>query len=409
MKWVLACLPLLACQAQPTIPPELSLLARIKTRMAETLGHLPNYTCTQTTERSQKRPAARAFDVLDNVRLEVALVGGKELFGWPGANRIDEAELGDLIGGTFGNGNFALLARSVFLTTGPTFAYAGESEQSGPRAVRFNFRVPLLYSGYHLKVTEREAVVGYHGSFWADPETLDLLRLEVFADDIPPRLGLAASSTATNYKRARIGASEFVLPESSDLILTELNGIEHRNRTRFHDCRQYSGESVLTFADPSPREPALVQKDRGRIELPDDLVSEFSLITPIDSQTSAVGDAVQARLYRAIKVDGRVTAPKSALLNGRITRLQKAGHYYVISIALASLDAGDDYAELSGRDNQLSPLLLRPSPSYAMSRTQFADTLRQEMSKGSMVFETNRLVLKPGFPLVLRSRLLKSE
>jgi len=36
--------------------------------------------------------------VLETVRLEVAMVEGRELYGWPGSNRIGEANLDRLIG-----------------------------------------------------------------------------------------------------------------------------------------------------------------------------------------------------------------------------------------------------------------------------------------------------------------------
>src|SRR5947209_13623252 len=84
MRWLLFFLVLLVARAQQDLSPELLLLARIKVKMAENLDHLPNYTCEQTIERSRRRAPSRKFELLDTVRLEVALVEGKELYGWPG-------------------------------------------------------------------------------------------------------------------------------------------------------------------------------------------------------------------------------------------------------------------------------------------------------------------------------------
>src|SRR5437764_679954 len=97
MRWLLLCLVLPACQAEQDLSPELLLLAKIKVKMAENLGRLPNYTCQQTIERSRRRPPGRKFEMLDTVRLEVALVEGKELYGWPGADRIAESEIANLV------------------------------------------------------------------------------------------------------------------------------------------------------------------------------------------------------------------------------------------------------------------------------------------------------------------------
>src|SRR5579864_4252649 len=184
-------------------------LPKIQATMIENLSRLPNYTCAQTTVRSVRRGVNRPFEPIDTLRLEVALVEGKELFGWPGSNRIMEADLTKLIGsgGALGNGNFALLAKGVFLSRSTAFTFKGETVRDGQRALQFDYKVPQPASGYHLKVDRNEAVVGYHGSFWANSETLDLTRLEIYADDIPADLGLAAVSDAMDYARVRIGDS----------------------------------------------------------------------------------------------------------------------------------------------------------------------------------------------------------
>src|SRR5712692_11400472 len=176
MRLWLAAAAALLCQAQE-LPPELLLLAKIKVKMADNLERLPNYTCAQTIERSRRPAPTRRFELVDTIRLEVGYIEGKELFGWPGAGKIDESEITKLVGGgTIGNGDFALLAKSL-LTQSVMFTYGGDTELGGRRAIRYDFRVPLLSSGYRLRVPPKEAFVGYHGSFWAEPGTLDLVRL----------------------------------------------------------------------------------------------------------------------------------------------------------------------------------------------------------------------------------------
>ena len=106
---------LAAPQPDPGVAPEV-LLARIRLRMKDNLERLPNYTCRQTIERSQRLSSSRRFRLVDAIRLEVALVGGKELFAWPGETSFQDREISQLVsGGAIGNGDFALHARSVFL------------------------------------------------------------------------------------------------------------------------------------------------------------------------------------------------------------------------------------------------------------------------------------------------------
>ena len=240
---------------QPAVPSrdqssQRPLLSQIKAKMADNLSRLPNYTCLQTIERSHRDARKKRFERQDLVRLEVALVGGRELFAWPGAQRIDETDLGKLLQtGVFGNGNFGVFARAIFLTDTAEFEYAGETQFDARRAVRFRYRVNPGASDYRIRVNRQEAAVGYRGDFWVDAQTLDLIRLEVIADKVPPLLNLDFANNAINYARTRIGGVDFLLPQTSEVVMQELNGNENRNRTSFGQCRQFTGESVLSFGD----------------------------------------------------------------------------------------------------------------------------------------------------------------
>ncbi|MGH9665170.1 MAG: hypothetical protein ACRD9L_12160, partial [Bryobacteraceae bacterium] len=310
--------------ADPALWPQLLQLSRIKRRMAGNLQHEPDYTCVETIERSQRLKPSRRFELLDVLRLEVALVSGTEMFAWPGAGKFEYGDPRKFIGsGAIGNGYFALHARAVFLSSAPLFTYGGEEQLAGRRAVRYDYRIALLSSGYHLKSAGKDVAVAYHGSFWADAETLDVLRLTVDADDIPVALNLARADTLIDYQRMKIGESGFLLPVVSDLVLTDFAGNDNRNRMRFTSCRQYTGGSVLSFADPPPDTPQPAAASGPReIRLPRGLWIETTLERKIDSRRAAVGDHVDAIVSRSIKRHGHVVIPKGARLAGRLTRLQ---------------------------------------------------------------------------------------
>lgn len=319
--------------AQSGLSPEVLLLARIKVHMEQSLKRLPNYTCVETVERSRRRAPARKFELVDALRLEVAMIGRKELYSWYGENQFQERDLIDMVGGgAIGNGDFALHAYSVFLSSAPSYTYAGEHMLEDRKAIRFEYRVPLLSSGYRIRVPPREARVAYRGSFWVDARTLDVLRLEVIADEIPEELGLREARTTIEYARIPIGEQEFLLPRRSELLMTDLAGNESRNRVEFSQCRQFTGESHLSFGDPPPDvEPP--EREVREIELPGGLGLELRLETPVDSQTSFVGDPLRAVVARQVKKGGRIVIPKGAVVTGRLTRLERlaapASHYLV--------------------------------------------------------------------------------
>lgn len=414
MDFLALSLTLLLWQAQKdALPADLDLLSRIKIKTAENLSRLPNYTCLETIERSQHLPASRKFEPVDTVRLEVALVEGKEAFGWPGGDKISETEITNLVGGTIGNGFFGLFLKSVFGGSGPTFGYVGDTTLDDRRAIKFDYFVSLLNSGYHLRVPPREALVAYHGSFWVEPETLDLRRLELIADAIPPYLGISAAASAMDYARVEIGGSEFLLPRSSELNMTDLSGVEKRNWTRFTACRQFTGESVLSFGDVPASAPEAQSPAARAIELPKEFEADFSLETPIDSATSAVGDVVKAKLQREIRVQRQAVIPKGAELAGRISRLERSDHTYLLDIALGSIDSDGRRASLTGRENevsiQVSSEIFRAgtgmAPQAAHNRADAALTMITMPAR----IPTGKFKLGAGSRVTLRSRLLQSE
>ena len=320
--------------SQATPAPE-NLLNQVRQKMADNLARLPNYTCGLTVERSARLSASRRFQDLDTLRLEVSFVGGKELFAWPGAEKFEEKPIHEMVGGTVSTGSFALHARAIFLRKGPSFTYMGEEEGK----LRFDFRVPLAASQYVITTT-RQALVAYHGSFWADAKTFDLVRLQVHVPEAPADTGVKQAEELMEYRITRIGDADFLLPASSDLVMTDVNGAEHRNRTRFSACRQYAGESVISFAE-APVETPVPARAATPLELPAGLDVEMALEGPLESAKLAIGDPARAVAVRDVKKDGIVVLPKGARFTGRITRIEKrqqSFEYLVVGVCLERVE-----------------------------------------------------------------------
>src|SRR5690349_14470814 len=116
-------------------------LNRVRAKMAEILLRQPDYTCTETVERTRQAAGNRS-KIQDTLRLEVALVDGKEMFAWPGSKQFEDRDLSELVStGMFGNGNFAIYARILFLSNIATVEYRGETPLGGRPALRYDFRV----------------------------------------------------------------------------------------------------------------------------------------------------------------------------------------------------------------------------------------------------------------------------
>jgi hypothetical protein len=302
------------------LDPDVLRLARIKLRMQENLTQLPNYTCVETIERSRRPARSRRFQLADTIRLEVALVDGKELFAWPGAGKFEDRELREMVGGTIGNGSFALHARSVFLSTAPTYQYVGTVEEDGRSLFRYLYDVPQVRSGYRLRVDNAEGATAYRGSFDIDPSTLDLVRLETSAYDIPPHIPLSGASDIMRYQRVPIGDREFLLPQSSVMTLTSLDGTESRNRIHFSGCKQYSGESTISFGDPpSGADAPPAAAPPVPVTLPEGLLVDTRLRAKLPLTHVAVGDPFEIEVTSNAKLKRVTMVPKGATGRGRVT------------------------------------------------------------------------------------------
>lgn len=393
---------------QAGLPPEVLLLARINQKMAENLSRAPNYTCLETIERSQRRSPFQKFEPVDTLRLEVALVNGKELFSWPGAGKFEEKGIGEIVaGGAITSGDFAAHARTVFVSGLGTVTYAGEEARQRRSVVRYDYHVAAFVSGYHVRVGEMRATVASRGSFWADRETRDLLRLEVRADEIPPELGLSGAITGIDYGKVRVGSSDFLLPQRVEFVASHESGHESRNRIEFSDCRQYVGEASIAFEEPAAA-PAVLEKRSVEIELPAGLSLDLRLATPIHSQTSIVGDPVAAVVQAHVTKDGAVVVPKGARLTGRLRRLDRhvdGSKYYVVGLEFDLLQFEDKQARFFARLEEAGP----KSTASGRARTGYpAESasiliLTGGPGAGAFVINGNRFELSRGFRMVWKT------
>lgn len=337
--WTLPVLLAAQPQYEPLKPlsPETILLGRIQNVVSETLARLPDFTCVETIERSQRAPGSRRYQFLDNIRLEVALVEGKELYAWPGAPRFEERDLRDMVGGgAIGTGDFALHAKSIYLGGAAQFDYQGVEEIGPRKAHKFHYRVPLASSRYLVRIEKAEGPVGYQGSVWNDAATLEMVRIEINIDEVPPYLPLKAGRKTIDYARVGIGGAPYVLPASVEMVLVGLNGGESRNRAVFSGCRQYTGESRLLAGEPppdaAPPAPPVIWS------LPQDLDVHMRLAQTLDLAHAAMGDPVVFEVTKDAARAGSLWLPRGARVTLRLD--QVACRDYPVSHCFFALAPG---------------------------------------------------------------------
>ncbi len=295
-------------------------LARIRAKVAEQTARIPNYTCLETIERRWHADEVMDNLVLDRLRLEVAVVEGKEQFSWPGGSRFDSREVKEVLGrGLTKTGDFSGFLASVFGSGSTVSAPVGEHVAAIRPAIRYDYRVPAS-SGYALMRNGAQAVVGFHGSFWVDPATLEFTRLEIETDNIPPALKTGSAKLAIDYGPVAVAGGTFLLPQSTDVRVVGERGLETRTITRFSGCRQFLAESSISFEE-RPAETAAKTKD-VESAVPPGVYLDVALLTPINRKTAAAGDTVEALVRKTVKTMSGVVIPKGAMVEGRIVLLE---------------------------------------------------------------------------------------
>ena len=305
---------------QPAEEDEAGRMIQIAGKVAARLEHTPSYTCLETTDRQWYAGERLPRRVTERVRMEVAVVEGREQFGWPGGDQFNDQSL-QLIRdrGLTKTGDFYGFLAAIFGTKSRTYEPASEQPHGSTAAIRYAYRVPRS-SGYLLSRDRLAAVVGYHGSFWVDRKTLEVTRLEVEADDIPAGLKISSAKMAIDYGTVRVGTGDFLLPQATEARLVSDGIMESRTVTRFSNCRQFGAQSTISFEDKPPAEVG--PENKSGIEFPGGVPLSTSLVTPIERKTAAVGDPVEVRLRRAVRIGDGIVIPKGAMVEGRILRLE---------------------------------------------------------------------------------------
>jgi len=384
-------------------------LARIKSAIQRHLDGMPNYTCLQTVERFQQAPNAKRESLVDVLRLEVAYVGGRELFGWPGASRFEESEMRDLVTtGAFSTGGFVLHARAIFLGDGTSFRSVGAEELEGVPAWRFNYATPQFRSGYQIRNPSKgvTATVAYQGSIWARKDNLELLRISIEAEDIPPEIEIDYASDRLEYQTALIGATQALLPLRSEIRITDHKGRTAINKTRLSRCKQYSGESTLSFEDVSEA-AADVAKVRRELVFEQHTELELMLDRGLNHEDMAVGDAIQATLRNDVKSGKTVIAQKGSIAKGRILRLEHQDgedSVYNITLQFDELIGPDWKAALRLRLVRTDPAVGLPPPVNFRDRVSRRFSIPKTDPNGFVVF-TKKLKLPRGFITIWQTQM----
>jgi hypothetical protein len=321
--WKIAGILLALGAASPSqdLPPQVVLLSRVKDHARAGLNRLPSYTCLETIQRFQ-RDHTTTLKPLDTVQLEVFYSDGREWYGAPGGRAMAERDPARLVAsGMIGNGNFGIALNNILAAA--RFTYAGKEQRNGRAAEKYAFHFTADPRAFRISVPGGEASVGEEGFFWADPKSLDLLRLEYNAADIPAILPIVSQSSAIDYGRVRIGDRDILLPQRAEEDLVYSKYVESFSHIEYSQCHAFETETSISFGDapaPQPDAPAAAPRTPPA-PLPALLKVTVELTTPISSG-DIVGTLIEGRIASNVSRQGKLLLPADAVVHGRIRRLE---------------------------------------------------------------------------------------
>ncbi|HEY6307752.1 MAG TPA: hypothetical protein VI488_14975 [Candidatus Angelobacter sp.] len=318
-------------------------LQRTQERLLADLARLPRYTCVQTITRRyylpplglphscagiiaehEKRKEELPLLGWDRLRLEVAIVEGKDVYSWVGAAKFEEGNIEQLAGrGPLGSGDFGTFLDSVFRRS--TISFQRGRVVNGRRLLEYSYDMPLGKSGYLVKTSSGWTPTAYSGTFLLDPGAADVVNLTVHTAELPESSPSCQYVSDIEYGRTMIHDRMVLIPRETRLNTIDRRGSESLSLTTYESCREYASKSKVllegppsgaTVSGPPPPPPT-------PNPLSPDLHFECRIVGPIDSDTAAAGDPIEAVLRSPIndKKNG-VDIPAGARIHARLMRFE---------------------------------------------------------------------------------------
>jgi hypothetical protein len=356
-----------AAQTAPQPDPAV-VLQRARARLLTDANRMPRYTCEQNITRQfyraeggegqtcagllakrEERKHELKRSSWDRLQLDVAIANNREIHSWHGAPNFNEDEIRKLVNnGPFGSGDFRNFINAIF--AGPaTVKFDGSRVESGHTLFQYSFSVTRGNSRYEIDIPPVNVVTAYEGSFRLEPETSDLVQINIRTAELPEATSACQAMSEIQYGRMDIHARQVLIPRQTDLRIVYRTGREAAATTSYSSCHEYTSTAVLRFDTPDGGEEgqghakraAAVTNIPAASPFPAGLTFNCRIVTPIDSSTSA-GLPIEAILRSPLRgKDKTILAPQGAHIRGRLVRLadhQSALDYFEVGVRLESVE-----------------------------------------------------------------------
>jgi hypothetical protein len=267
---IFVCATLTSAKAQkPDAADQSRALAALKDYALNYTKGLPNFICTQITQRTLYPDIGiREFPHHDAIEEQITFASRKEAYKVVRVNGVAVVNVQhDQVGGIVSSGEFgSLLANTFAPDTGAEFHWERTANRNGHKVYVFVFQVPQM-KGYELVETRRTLLAPYKGRIYADAENGAVERIELECE-MPRDSEYKALEITLDYKSAEVAGREFLLPSHyhfRSVRAIQLPGSaptsarrvsETINEADYKSYRRYDTDSSIGFeTDTAPRKP----------------------------------------------------------------------------------------------------------------------------------------------------------
>jgi hypothetical protein len=220
-------------------------LEQVRAKAIAYTDDLPNFICTQITQRSA-RYFPGGWRTVDNYVAELSYFDKKEHYKiLTVANQATTTATIENLSGTRSTGEFGSSMRILFEpATNAAFRLEGREQTNGRETIRLGYQVARETSSRSINYNnERTIITAYRGRCWIDPESFQVVRLEDKAINIPPDFPITRSDGSTDYDLADIGGRKYWLPIRAEVLLIEGGAKLHtKNVIEFKKYRKFEAE-----------------------------------------------------------------------------------------------------------------------------------------------------------------------
>ena len=216
--------------------------------------NLPNFICTQTTQRFVDFTGKAGFRPVDLIVEQLTYFEHQEEYKVSMVNGLPSNAKHLELGGAISSGEFGTVMKGIFAPdTGTQLTWERFFNLRGRKTHVYSYRVQASRSDYHIVVPLKklEFVAGYHGLIFIDDTRHLVHRITLHADAIPPNFPVQDVSLALDYDYTRIGDADYLLPLEFELRSRE--GVQLiKNDVTYRGYSKFAADTNIRFDTPAP-------------------------------------------------------------------------------------------------------------------------------------------------------------